>query len=265
MGTRLGSIGCILFRPSIRHGQIGLHRLALQKQCSFTASTNDWERFQQWTEEEDRVVVQQSEKGSTTRDISSLLRNRSVSAVVNRRRMLAIKGLLTKYTPRNEFTPDEDSRLLAARSQGLSYTFIGTLLPHRQKTSLYRRVAMLTTSSSRKRRARSWSAEEDALLLDLVKWSPTRWKDIADRLSGRSIQSMRARYRLLVGYTKRSKFNGVSQCSIAINLGRSLISVQNQIPRWQASNGDRKSPPPWTQEEKSSRQQCAAKVQAERI
>lgn len=99
------------------------------------------------------------------------------------------------------WTPEDDDLIKKLRSSGRSTHQIQDELPNRPLTSLRIRIALLTSTRERVRRAPStspgqWTEAEDALLLHRSKETP--WVEILPQLPGRSYKSMLHRYKELL-------------------------------------------------------------------
>ena len=100
------------------------------------------------------------------------------------------------------WTGEEEQRLLELRRQKVPWDKIMDEFPGRSWSSLTNKYVRLTEDPSkvpkRQKAPPPWTDEEQELLLELVE-SNLPWREIAERLPGRTETAARGKYRLLSG------------------------------------------------------------------
>lgn len=157
-----------------------------------------------WTEAEDAIVIRSRNEGKTTEQIASLLPGRTTAAVRMRcRYYLNETGQVVNLPTQNRkaFSPEEDARLLAERSRGLSWTDMTTQFPGRSIATLAGRWRYLHQEHADNtifgNTGAKFAPEDDRRIVEMRHDQRLPFAEIAKAL-GRSRGSVVSRYHTVV-------------------------------------------------------------------
>ncbi|KAF9764733.1 Myb-like protein L [Nosema granulosis] len=148
--------------------------------------------LENWTEEEDKVLLEAVEKYGTSnfQKISTLLINKSNVQCSDRFKKI------TKVYKKGKWSSSEDSLLRKAydKYKERGWVYISTFVPGRSDVQCRERW---TNSLNPKNRKGRWTQEEDRLLHEAIKINSLKWSKVAEFVKTRTDGQCRRRFYLL--------------------------------------------------------------------